>query len=76
MTINSFILIVESLGCFCYFAITKKKMNICMSICKHFSREFSLKKNCQVIGMIFIYLLVYLVMPNCFLMFLLFPNIL
>ena len=37
-----------------------------MSICKHFSREFSLKKNCQIVGMIFIYLLVYLLMPNCF----------
>lgn len=27
-------------------------MNIRISICKHFSREFSLKKSCQVIGCI------------------------
>lgn len=41
-------------------------MNICISICKHLSREFSLKKNCQVIGMIFIYLLMYLLNAKLF----------
>lgn len=42
---------VENLAVFSIY----KKVSICISIFKHFCREYSLKKSCQVIGMLFIY---------------------